>query len=70
MAKEIAGDKTTACRQSKTRQFYGFMGITDYNEAFIEELTRDFEEGDYDFGYIPLSTDKRRVIDPEIAHGR
>jgi hypothetical protein len=24
------------------------MGVTDYNEALIEELTCDFEEGDYD----------------------
>jgi hypothetical protein len=25
---EIAGDKTAARRQSKTRQFYGFVGET------------------------------------------
>jgi hypothetical protein len=32
MTDEIAGDKTAARRQSKTLQFYGFMGVTDYDE--------------------------------------
>ena len=43
MTDEIAGDAATAKRQSKTRQFYGFMGVTNYSEAFIHELSRDFE---------------------------
>lgn len=70
MTDEIAGDKTAARRQSKTRQFCGFVGETNYNEAFIEELTRDFEEGGYDCGHIPLPLEERIVVDPRIAHGR
>jgi hypothetical protein len=34
----------------KSRQFYGFMGVNDYDEASIEELTHDSEEGDYYYG--------------------
>ena len=32
--------------KTKTRQYYGFMGVTDYDEAFIKELERDFEENE------------------------
>jgi len=70
MTDDIAGDKTAARRQSKTRQYYGFVGETNYNEAFIEELTRDFEESGYEGCDIPLSRDGRIVVDPRIAHGR
>jgi hypothetical protein len=70
MIDEIAGDKTKALRQSKTRQFYGFVGETNYNEAFIEELYRDFEESGYDCGHIPLQLKEQIVLDPEIAHGK
>ncbi len=67
---EIAGDKTTARRQSKTRQYYGFVGETNYNEAFMEELHRDWEESGYEGWDIPLPRDERIVLDPQIAHGR
>lgn len=70
MTDEIARDKTAARRQSKTRQFYGFMGVTDYDEAFIEELSRDWEESGYDCGHNPLPLDERIVVDPKIVHGR
>lgn len=70
MTDDIAGDKTAARRQSKTRQFYGFMGVTDYDEAFIEELTRDFEEGGYYCDHNPSPQEERIVVDPEIAHGK
>lgn len=30
--------------KSKTRQYYGFVGESDYDEEFIKELERDFEE--------------------------
>jgi virulence-associated protein VagC len=30
--------------KTKTRQYYGFVGETEYNEAFIKELERDFAE--------------------------
>ncbi len=70
MTDDIAGDKTAARRKSKTRQFYGFMGVNDYDEAFIQELTRDFEEGNYDCGHNPRLPDERIVVDPSIAHGR
>lgn len=70
MTGEIAGDNTAARRQSKTRKFYGFMGVTDYDEAFIEELSRDFEECGYDIGHIPLPLEEKIVVDPKIAHGR
>jgi len=63
-------DKTAARRQSKTRQYYGFMGVTNYDEAFIEELTRDFEESGYEGCDIPLLREERIVVDPKIAHGR
>ncbi len=29
--------------KTKTRQYYGFMGITDYDEELIKELENDFE---------------------------
>jgi uncharacterized protein (DUF433 family) len=67
---EIAGDKTAARRQSKTRQFYGFVGETNYNEAFIEELHRDWEESGYEGWDIPLQRDERIILDSEIAYGR
>ena len=70
MTDDIAGDKTAARRQSKTRQYYGFVGETNYNEAFIEELSRDWEESGYDGCDIPLRRDERIVLDPEIAHGK
>ena len=69
MTDEIAVDKTAARRQSKTRQYYGFMGVTNYDEAFIEELTRDFEESGYEGCDIPLLLEERIVVDPKIAHG-
>ena len=70
MTDEIAVDKTGVRRQSKTRQYYGFMGVTNYDEAFIEELYRDFEESGYDCSQIPLPRDERIVVDPKIAHGK
>jgi len=70
IADEITGDKTKAHRQSKTRQYYGFVGETNYNEAFIEELYRDCEESGYDGCDIPMRRDERIVLDPEIAHGK
>ena len=33
--------------KTKTRQYYGFMGETKYDEEFIKELERDFEESGY-----------------------
>jgi virulence-associated protein VagC len=33
--------------RTKTRQYYGFMGETKYDEEFIKELERDFEESGY-----------------------
>jgi hypothetical protein len=33
---------------TKTRQFYGFVGESEYDEEFIKELENDFEEsGEY-----------------------
>ncbi len=43
MSEEIAEGKPVR-RLTKTRQFYGFVGETDYEEKFIKELERDFEE--------------------------
>ena len=34
--------------KTKTRQYYGFMGITEYNEVFIKELEHDWEESGKD----------------------
>ncbi len=70
MTDEIEGDKTADRRQSKTCQFYGFVGETNYNEAFIEELSRDWEESGYESWDIPLRRDERIVLDSEIAYGR
>jgi len=63
MTDEIEGDAATAKRQSKTRQFYGFMGVTNYSEAFIHELSRDFEEGGYYHEHAPLPLEERIVVD-------
>ncbi len=70
MTDEIASDKSAARRQSKTRQYYGFVGESNYNEAFIEELSRDCEESGYDCSQIPLPLEERIVVDPKIAHGK
>ena len=34
--------------KTKTRQYYGFMGITDYDEKLIKELEHDWEESGRD----------------------
>jgi len=70
MTDEIAGDKTTARRQSKTHQYYGSVDETNYNEAFIEELSRDWEESGYEVCDIPLQRDERIVLDPRTTHVR
>jgi uncharacterized protein (DUF433 family) len=70
MTDEIASDKSAVRRQSKTRQYYGFVGESNYNEAFIEELSRDCEESGYDCSQIPLPLEERIVVDPKIAHGK
>ena len=63
MTDEIAGDAATAKRQSKTRQFCGFVGETNYSEAFIQELSRDFEEGGYYSDHAPLPLEEQIVVD-------
>ena len=71
MTDEIAGDEAPVKRQSKTRQFYGFMGETNYSEAFIQELSRDFEESGYYHDHAPLPFEERIVVDdPEVADAR
>ena len=32
-------------QKSKTRQYYGFMGVTEYDENLIKEIEHDFEIG-------------------------
>ena len=34
--------------KTKTRQYYGFMGITEYDEKLIKELEHDWEESGRD----------------------
>ncbi|VVB67511.1 Uncharacterised protein [uncultured archaeon] len=34
--------------KTKTRQYYGFMGITEYDEELIKELQHDWEESGRD----------------------
>ena len=34
--------------KTKTRQYYGFMGISEYNEVLIKELEHDWEESGKD----------------------
>jgi hypothetical protein len=34
--------------KTKTRQYYGFMGITEYDEKLIRELEHDWEESGRD----------------------
>lgn len=34
--------------KTKTRQYYGFMGITKYDEKLIKELEHDWEESGRD----------------------
>jgi hypothetical protein len=63
MTDEIAGDEGTAKRRSKIRQFCGFVGETNYSEAFIQELSRDFEEGGYYHDHTPLPHEERIVVD-------
>ena len=63
MIGEIARDKTAARKQSKIRQFYGFVGETNYDEAFIEELSRDWEVSGYEGCDIPLPPEERIVVD-------
>lgn len=35
-------------KKSKIRQYYGFMGVTEYDEALIKELDHDWEESGKD----------------------
>ena len=71
MTDEIAGDEGTAKRRSKIRQFCGFVGVTNYSEAFIQELSRDFEEGGYYSDHAPLPLEERIVVDdPKIDDAR
>ena len=71
MTDEIEGEAAPAKRQSKTSQFYGFMGVTNYSEAFIQELSRDFEEGGYYCDHAPLPLEERIVVDdPKIDDAR
>ena len=34
--------------KTKTRHYYGFMGISEYNEVLIKELEHDWEESGID----------------------
>ncbi|MDD5256908.1 MAG: hypothetical protein PHH76_05040 [Methanothrix soehngenii] len=34
--------------RTKTRQYYGFMGVTEYDEDLIKELKNDWEESGRD----------------------
>ena len=34
--------------KTKTRLYYGFMGVTEYDENLIKELERDWEESGKD----------------------
>jgi hypothetical protein len=71
MTDEIEGDAAPAKRQSKIRQFCGFVGVTNYSEAFIQELSRDFEEGGYYSDHAPLPLEERIVADdPKIDDAR
>ena len=71
MTDEITGDAATAKRQSKTRQFCGFVGETNYSEAFIQELSRDFWGGGYYSDHAPLPLEERIVVDdPKIDDAR
>jgi hypothetical protein len=47
MLEKIAEGKPER-KLTKTRQFYGFVGETEYDEKFIKELERDFEESGVD----------------------
>lgn len=67
---KLIDEKTAGRSQSKTRQFYGFMGETNYDEALIEALTRDWEESGYEGCGILPQPNERIVADPSIAHGR
>ena len=71
MTDEIEGEAAPAKRQSKTRQFCGFVGETNYSEAFIQELSRDFEECGYYHDHAPLPLEERIVVDdPKIDDAR
>lgn len=42
MSEEIAEGKPVR-KHTRTRQYYGFVGETDYDEEFLAELEMDFE---------------------------
>ena len=42
------GRKIVIRPKTKTRQYYGFMGVTEYDENLIKELERDWEESGKD----------------------
>jgi hypothetical protein len=44
MAETVAEGKPER-KLTKTRQLYGFIGETNYDEEFIRELEMDFEDG-------------------------
>ena len=47
------------------------MCVTNYNEAFIQELSRDFDEGGFYHDHAPLPLEERIVVDdPKIDDAR
>ncbi len=44
----IRGREIVIRPKTKTRQYYGFMGITEYDEKLIKELEHDWEESGKD----------------------
>jgi hypothetical protein len=42
------GRKIVIRPKTKTRQYYGFMGVTEYDENLIKELEHDWEESGKD----------------------
>lgn len=63
---------------TKTRQLYGFMGKTKYDEELIRELEMDFEGCGEHCSLRRLKVDTNNtalleskiITDPDIAHGR
>ena len=44
----IRGREIVIRPKTKTRHYYGFMGISEYNEVLIKELEHDWEESGKD----------------------
>lgn len=61
MPEEVAEGKLTFKPDSKTRQFYGVIGIAEYNDGLLAELKMGWDVGEMTYA----SAGSKRSVNPE-----